>query len=48
MAVLTFFTEVAGLFYILSAIIAIFCAMLWNFSANVKWTWRDRQGNSPG
>jgi dolichol-phosphate mannosyltransferase len=42
-AVLTFFTEVTGLFYILSAIIAIFCAMIWNFFANVKWTWRSRQ-----
>jgi dolichol-phosphate mannosyltransferase len=42
-AVLTFFTEVTGLFYILSAIIAIFCAVIWNFFANVKWTWRSRQ-----
>jgi dolichol-phosphate mannosyltransferase len=42
-AVLTFFTEVTGLFYILSAIIAIFCALIWNFFANVKWTWRSRQ-----
>ena len=42
-AVLTFFTEVTDLFYILSAIIAIFCAVIWNFFANVKWTWRSRQ-----
>ena len=42
-AVLIFFTEVAGLFYVISAIIGIFCALLWNFLANVKWTWRARR-----
>jgi dolichol-phosphate mannosyltransferase len=41
-AVLTFFTEVTDLFYILSAIIAIFCAVLWNFFANVRWTWIEK------
>lgn len=45
-AVLIFFTEVTGLFYILSAIIAILCALLWNFFANVKWTWRARRVNN--
>ena len=45
-SVLVFFTEVTGLFYILSAIIAILCALLWNFSANVKWTWRARRVNN--
>ncbi|UCG84187.1 MAG: glycosyltransferase family 2 protein [Dehalococcoidia bacterium] len=39
-AVLAFFTEVVGLFYILSAVIAIIGAMTWNFLANLKWTWR--------
>jgi dolichol-phosphate mannosyltransferase len=42
-AALMFFTEIAGLFYILSAIIAILCAMFWNFFANVKWTWSDKR-----
>jgi len=41
-AVLALFTEVAGLFYILSACIAILSAMLWNFFINLKWTWRPK------
>ena len=35
-AVLAFFTEVVDLFYILSAIIAILSAMIWNFIVNLK------------
>ena len=42
-AVLVLFTEVAGLHYIASAAIAIAVAMLWNFFANVRWTWRKSQ-----
>lgn len=41
-AMLAFFTEVVSLFYIISAMIAIFSAMLWNFFVNVKWTWRQK------
>ncbi len=42
-AILAFFTEVAGLFYIFSAILAIATAMLWNFFVNVHWTWQERE-----
>ena len=40
MAILWFFTEVVGLFYLISAISAIAGAMLWNFTINTLWTWR--------
>ncbi len=36
------FTEIFGLFYILSSILAIFLAMLNNFIWNDIWTWRGR------
>lgn len=45
-AVLAFFTEVVGLFYILSAVIAILSAMMWNFLINLRWTWRPQQDDS--
>lgn len=42
MAILGFLTEIVGLFYIVSAIFAIAGAVLWNFTLNVKWTWRTK------
>jgi dolichol-phosphate mannosyltransferase len=42
MAILWFFTEVVGLFYLISAISAIAGAMLWNFTINTLWTWRAK------
>jgi dolichol-phosphate mannosyltransferase len=42
MAILWFFTEVVGLFYLISAIFAIAGAMLWNFTVNTLWTWRAK------
>ena len=42
MAILWFFTEVVGLFYLISAIFAIAGAMLWNFTINTLWTWRAK------
>ncbi len=42
MAILWLFTEVVGLFYLLSAIFAIAGAMLWNFTINILWTWRAK------
>ena len=41
--VLVLFTEIVGLYYIASATIGIAAAMLWNFFANVKWTWAKKQ-----
>ena len=41
-AILWFFTEVVGLFYVLSAIFAIAGAMFWNFFINTLWTWRSK------
>ncbi|MDY6893401.1 MAG: glycosyltransferase family 2 protein [Chloroflexota bacterium] len=42
-AVLFFFTEFVGLFYIASAIFGIATAVLWNFFVNVGWTWRQEK-----
>ncbi len=47
MAILWFFTEVVGLFYLLSAIFAIAGAMLWNFFINTLWTWRAKPHGGP-
>jgi dolichol-phosphate mannosyltransferase len=47
MAILWFFTEVVGLFYLISAICAIAGAMLWNFTINTLWTWRTKPHGGP-
>ncbi len=39
-AVLTFFTQVFGLYYLLSNLIGIAGATLWNFFGNNWWTWK--------
>ena len=43
MGMLYLFTDVFGLFYLLSSIIAIEIAILNNFFWNDIWTWRDRR-----
>ncbi len=42
MGFLWFFTEVVGIFYIVSSVLAIALAMINNFIWNDLWTWRDR------
>ncbi len=42
LAVFSMVFKIAGIHYIVSEIIAIGAATLWNFFANVKWTWRPR------
>jgi len=42
LGLLAFFTEVAGIFYILSSAIGIFVATVWNFILNNLWTFGDR------
>jgi dolichol-phosphate mannosyltransferase len=37
-------TELAGLFYLLSNLIGILAGFVWNYTVNVKWTWRARGG----
>lgn len=39
---LWFFTEVVGLYYLISSVLAIALAMISNFIWNDLWTWRDR------
>ena len=38
--VLVALTELAGLYYLLSNLAGIVAAFLWNYTVNVKWTWR--------
>ncbi|MGB2885154.1 MAG: glycosyltransferase family 2 protein, partial [Dehalococcoidia bacterium] len=38
--------NVAGIYYIVSQIIAIAVAMMWNFFSNLIWTWRQKQGEA--
>ena len=38
--------NIAGIYYIVSQIIAIAVATLWNFFSNVIWTWRKRPGEA--
>jgi len=42
MLFLWLFTEIFGLFYIISSVLAIFLAMINNFIWNDIWTWRGR------
>lgn len=39
---LWFFTEIVGLYYLVSSVLAIGLAMISNFVWNDLWTWRDR------
>jgi len=40
MTVLALFTEVIGLYYLLSNLIGIACATLFRYFLNLRWTWR--------
>jgi dolichol-phosphate mannosyltransferase len=40
--------NVAGIYYIVSQIIAIAVATLWNFFVNVMWTWRQTRATEQG
>jgi len=40
---LLLFTEVAKLWYVLSFIIAVSIATIWNFTANFKWTFTNKE-----
>ncbi len=42
LAVFALLFNLFGVFYIISEAVAILSAMLWNFFANLKWTWRAR------
>jgi dolichol-phosphate mannosyltransferase len=42
MGFLWFFTEIIGIFYLISSVLAIALAMISNFIWNDLWTWRDR------
>ena len=37
-------TELAGLYYLLSNLVGILAGFLWNYTVNVKWTWRQGTG----
>ena len=43
MGVLWFLTELIGLDYLVSSVIAIFLSILNNFIWNDRWTWRERR-----
>ena len=40
--VLVGLTEWTGLYYLLSNLAGILAGFLWNYTLNVKWTWRQR------
>ena len=39
---LLFFTEVFGLWYILSFVIGVILATIWTFTVNLKWTFKGK------
>lgn len=41
LALLWFFTEVLGVLYLVSNLAAIMMVFLWNYVANVRWTWKE-------
>lgn len=43
LAVFSMIFNLAGIHYLLSEIMAIGVAMLWNFFVNVKWTWKGKR-----
>jgi len=43
MGLLWFFTDIVGMYYLISSIFAIALAMISNFIWNDLWTWRDRR-----
>jgi len=47
MGMLYLFTDIVGLYYLLSSIVAIEIAILNNFFWNDIWTWRDRRAKGP-
>ncbi len=42
MSILWFFTEIVGLYYLISSVLAVALAMISNFVWNDLWTWQDR------
>jgi dolichol-phosphate mannosyltransferase len=40
LGILWLFTEVFGVYYLLSNLIGILVAFLWNYLANTWWTWK--------
>lgn len=42
MGFLWFFTDIIGIFYVVSSVLAIFLAMINNFVWNDLWTWQER------
>lgn len=45
--VLKFFTEIGGLYYVYSSLLAVEAAIISNFLFNEFWTFRDRSGQQP-
>jgi dolichol-phosphate mannosyltransferase len=46
-SVLVGLTHFAGLYYLLSNLVGILAGFLWNYTLNVKWTWKTRAGHPP-
>ena len=42
MGILLTLTEILGINYLISNLFGIAGAMIWNFTANVRWTWRAK------
>ena len=45
LGILTLMTEVFGLYYIISNIIGIAIAFLWNYFGSTKWAWREKDSS---
>lgn len=48
LVVLFLFTSVFGVYYLLSNLIGVFVAFLWNYFTNKKYTWKDSKGIGEG
>jgi len=46
-AILQIFTEVLGINYLISNVIGIAGATVWNFTVNTFWTWRAKPRSEP-
>lgn len=48
LGVLYFFTDVIGLYYLISNVIAFFCSVSNNYLWNSKWTFNDKEAHTTG
>ena len=42
LGILTLMTEAFGVYYLISNLVGMIAAVLWNYTGSIKWAWRKR------